>query len=80
MFPTKKDSDSIPVPLASFTGRDPFAHKCTMHLIGSGSERGGDILPPLKQPAPLGRHTRRNTKHAGDSFSSCPKSLFACDK
>ena len=37
MFPTKKDSDSIPVPLASFTGRDPFAHKCAMHLIGSGS-------------------------------------------
>lgn len=24
MFPTKKDSDSIPVPLASFTGRTQF--------------------------------------------------------
>ena len=33
MFPTKKDSDSIPVPLASFTGRDPFCSQTLPYTI-----------------------------------------------
>ena len=49
MFPTKKDSDSIPVPLASFTGRAPFPRKYSMHLSGSYWARGGEVFPPAQE-------------------------------
>lgn len=50
MFPTKKDSDSIPVPLASFTGRDPFARKLFLaHFVFYLPKAKNTPMPPTLQ-------------------------------